>query len=198
MESRINALTESILLENTKSVHLVEALKLFGGWHSHPEGASDPLSQRLNFRRAAMPKHKLEGHEFLRTVLHKKMHGGHIVKVLVDLGVASEEEIAVELTKYHKFPYLPLTYYDINPEALKTIPEAIAREYLFIPLDKVGDNLMISMVNPLDKNAIREAERLSNCFVQVFVSTLSDIQLAIEGNYKKILDFSNSSEQILQ
>jgi len=198
MESRINALTESILLENTKSVHLVDALKFFGGWHSHPEGASDSLSQRLNFRRAVMPKHKLEGHEFLRTVLHKKAHGGHIVKILVDLGVATEEEIAVELAKHNKFPYLPLTYYDINPEAIKAIPEAIAREYLLVPLDKVSDNLMISMVNPLDKNAIREAERQSNCFVQVFVSTLSDIQLAIEGNYKKTFDFSANADQMLQ
>jgi hypothetical protein len=198
MESRIKALTESIILDNAKSVHLVEALKLFGGWHSQPEGAPDPLSRGLNFHRAVMPKHKLAGHEFLRTVLHKKMHGGHIVKVLVDLGVATEEEIVVELTKYYKFPYLPLTYYDINPEAIKAIPEAMAKEYLFVPLDKVSDNLMISMVNPLDKNAILEVERQSNCFVQVFVSTLSDIQLALEQNYKNNFEFLNNSEQILK
>ncbi len=179
---------ESFLVDNTKSVHLVDALKFFGGWESGHKDASDPLSRRLNLRRATMPKRKLEGREFSRTLLHKKTHGGHIVKVLVDLGVATEEEIAVELTKHHKFPYLPLSYYEMDPKAISAIPEAMAKEHLLIPLDMVGDNIMIAMVNPLDKNAIREVERLTNCFVQVFVATLSEIQLAIEQNYKKTLD----------
>lgn len=200
MESKENhSLPESLLMENSNSVHLVDALKFFGGWHSRPqEATSDFLTQRMNFRRTVTPKHKLEGREFLKTVFHKKMHGGHIVKILVDLGVATEGEIAEELTKHHRFPYLPLKHYDINPETMKTIPEDIAREYLFVPLDMFSDNLMIAMVNPLDQNAISEAERLSGCFVQVFVSTLSEVISAIEQNYRRMPVFSSDPSSMLQ
>lgn len=174
---------ESFLLENSKLVSLVDALKFFGGWHSQMEELPKSLNSRFGSRCSAMPHHKLKSDEFLKTIIHKKVHGGHIVEVLVKLGITSEQDIAVELTKHHKFPYLPLRYYDINPEAVKAIPEDLAREYLLVPLDKVVDNLMIAMVNPLDKQAIRQVEIASGCYVQVFVSTLSEVMSAIEKKY---------------
>lgn len=177
---------KSFLLENSKLVPLVDALKFFGGWHSHTDELPKSLSSRFSSCRSVAPLHKLKSDDFLKTLIHKKIHGGHIVDVLVNLGIASEEEIAVELTKHHRFPYLPLNHYDINPDAVKAIPEALAREYMLVPLDKVGDNLMIAMVNPLDKQAIRKAEVESGCFVQVFVSTLTEVMSAIEKNYIRL------------
>lgn len=180
--------TESFLLENSKLVSLVDALKFFGGWDLQKEELPKSLNSRFGLRRSAMPHHKLKSDEFMKTVLHKKAHGGHIVEVLVKLGITSEQDIVVELTKHHKFPYLPLKYYDINPEAVKAVPEDLAREYLLVPLDKVEDNLMIAMVNPLDKQAILEVEIASSCYVQVFLSTLSEVLSAIENKYIRSSD----------
>ena len=110
--------------------------------------------------------------------------GGLIGEILVDLGFAREEDIAQSLTAQYGFPYLPLSNYDVNPKITSIIPGRVARQYLLIPIDKIGNNLTISMSNPLNIQAVEDVELLSGCSVQTFVSTSSDIKRAIEKYYK--------------
>ncbi len=114
----------------------------------------------------------------------QKGKGGLIGEVLVELGFAKEEDITQSLTAQYGFPYLPLSNYEINPEVVSIIPGRVARQYLLIPVDKVGNNLTLAMSNPLNEHAIEDVELLSGCSTQVFVSTLSDVKGAIEKYYK--------------
>ena len=114
----------------------------------------------------------------------QKEKGGLIGEVLVELGLAKEEDIAQALTAQYGFPYLPLANYEINPEIVNIIPSRVARQYLLIPVDKVGNNLTLAMSNPLNVHAIEDVELLSGCSIQIFVSTLSDVKGAIEKYYK--------------
>ena len=110
--------------------------------------------------------------------------GGLIGEILVELGFAQEEDIAQALTAQYGFPYLPLSNYDINPEIINIVPGRVARQYLLVPIDKIGNNLTLAMSNPLNVQAIEDVELLSGCSVQTFVSTSSDIKKAIERYYK--------------
>ena len=110
--------------------------------------------------------------------------GGLIGEVLVELGFAKEEDIAQSLTAQYGFPYLPLSNYDVNPEITSIITSRVARQYLLVPIDKIGNNLTLAMSNPLNIQAIEDVELLSGCNVQTFVSTSSDIKKAIEKYYK--------------
>ena len=114
----------------------------------------------------------------------QKLKGGLIGELLVEMGFAKEEDIAQALTVQYGFPYLPLSSYDINSEIISSIPVNIARQYVLIPIDKIGNNLTLVMSNPLNAKAVEEAETASGCSVQVFVSTSSDIKKAIEKYYK--------------
>lgn len=114
----------------------------------------------------------------------QKEKGGLIGEILVELGYAKEEDIAQALTAQYGFPYLPLSNYEINPEIINIIPARVARQYLLVPIDKIGNNLTIVMSNPLNIQAIEDIELLTNCNVQTFVSTSSDIKRVIEKYYK--------------
>lgn len=114
----------------------------------------------------------------------QKDKGGLIGELLVGLGFASEEDIAQALTAQYGFPYLPLNSYEINPEILEIIPGRVARQYLLIPVDKLGNNITLAMSNPLNSQAIEDIELLSGSNVQIFVSTSSDIKMAIAKYYK--------------
>lgn len=114
----------------------------------------------------------------------QKEKGGLIGEVLVELGFAKEEDITQALTAQYGFPYLPLSNYEINPEIANIIPGRVARQYLVIPVDKVGNNLTLAMSNPLNVHAIEDIELMSGCIIQIFVSTLSDVKGAIEKYYK--------------
>ncbi|MCK9572003.1 MAG: hypothetical protein M0Q96_01850 [Candidatus Omnitrophica bacterium] len=115
-------------------------------------------------------------------IQHSK--GGLIGEILVELGFAKEEDIAQSLTAQYGFPYLPLNNYEVNPEITGIIPGRVARQYLLVPIDKIGNNLTLAMSNPLNVPAIEDVELLSGCSVQTFVSTSSDIKKAIERYYK--------------
>jgi len=114
----------------------------------------------------------------------QKDKGGLIGEILVDLGFAKEEDIAKTLTAQYGFPYLPLSNYEVDSQIINIIPGRVARQYLLIPIDKIGENLTIAMSNPLNTHAIEDVELLSNCNVLVFVSTSSDIKKAITKYYK--------------
>lgn len=109
--------------------------------------------------------------------------GGLIGEVLVELGFVKEDDIAQSLTAQYGFPYLPLSNYDVNAEITSLIPGRVARQYLLVPIDKIGNNLTLAMSNPLNIQAIEDVELLSGCSVQTFVSTSSDIKRAIEKYY---------------
>ncbi|HNX81672.1 MAG TPA: hypothetical protein PKL77_05950 [Candidatus Omnitrophota bacterium] len=114
----------------------------------------------------------------------QKERGGLIGEILVELGFVKEEDIAQALTAQYGFPYLPLSNYEINPEIINAIPGRVSRQYLLIPIDRIGNNLTLAMSNPLNVQAIEDVELLSGCSVQTFVSTSSDVKKAIEKYYK--------------
>jgi type IV pilus assembly protein PilB len=114
----------------------------------------------------------------------RKEKGGLIGEILVEMGFVKEEDIAQALTAQYGFPYLPLGNYEINTEIIDILPARVTRQYLLVPIDKIGNNLTLAMSNPLNVQAIEDVELISGCSVQAFVSTSTDIKKAIEKYYK--------------
>lgn len=114
----------------------------------------------------------------------QRVKGGLIGESLVELGFVKEEDIAQALTAQYGFPYLPLGNYEVDMEITGIIPGRVARQYLLVPIDKIGNNLTLAMSNPLNVQAIEDVELLTGCSVQTFVSTSSDIKRSIEKYYK--------------
>ena len=115
----------------------------------------------------------------------QKEKGGLIGQIFVMLGYVKEEEIAQVLTVQYGFPYLPLESYEISADMIKLIPENVAKQYNLIAIDKIGNLLTISRSNPLNIQAAEDIEMLSGCKVQVFISTMTDINNAIKKYYGK-------------
>ena len=111
--------------------------------------------------------------------------GGLIGEVLVELKMVKEEAIAQALTAQYGFPYLPLVNYEVDPEIVDIVPYNVAKQYCLICIDKIGNNLTVAMANPLNRSAIEDIELLSSCSVQIFVSTTSDVRVAITRHYKR-------------
>ena len=115
----------------------------------------------------------------------QKEKGGLLGQILVVLGFTTEEEIAQALTVQYGFPYLPLQNYELSQEVVKLIPENVSRQYCLIAIDKIGDTLTVAMANPLNLKAVEDIELLTKYNVQVFVSTMTDINKAIGKFYSK-------------
>jgi len=115
----------------------------------------------------------------------QKEKGGLLGQILAGLGYVTEEQIAQAITVQYGFPYLPLSNYDTDENAIKLVPENVARQYCLIPIDKIGNTITIAMADPLNTQAIEDIELLTNSSVQIFVSTATDIKQSIDKSYKK-------------
>lgn len=113
----------------------------------------------------------------------QKEQGGFVGEVLTKLGFATEEDIVQALAIQHDFPYLPLANYAIDEEVTKLIPEALARKYHVLAVDKMSDVLTVVMANPLDTKTIEEIEALTKCKAEVFVATYTELKETIERFY---------------
>jgi type IV pilus assembly protein PilB len=103
---------------------------------------------------------------------------------LVQMKFGTEEDVVQALTCQYGFPYLPLVNYEIAPEVIATIPIEICKQYCLVPIDKIGRSLTVAMANPLNVNALEDIEKITNCSVQAFVSTATEITSAINRYYE--------------
>lgn len=111
--------------------------------------------------------------------------GGLIGEIIIRNKFATEEEIAQCISFQYGFPFLPLENYDIPREVTKLVPKNVAQHYCLVPIDKIGDNLTVAMSNPLNVEAAEDLEDITSLNIQIFVSTSSDVRMAIERSYKE-------------
>ena len=124
-------------------------------------------------------------HEQLEMAIkYQSEKGGLIGEVLVELKFASEEDIAQALTCQYGFPYLPLANYEIDMQVINSVPENVCRQFCLIPIDRIGKSLTLAMANPLNVQAIEDVELITNCTVQAFVSTSTDIKNCVNKYYQ--------------
>ncbi|MFH1837000.1 MAG: hypothetical protein ABH862_02640 [Candidatus Omnitrophota bacterium] len=124
--------------------------------------------------------------EQLQTALdYQEREGGLIGEILVKLGYVKERDIVQALTVQYGFPYLPLENYELKKQIAKVVPENVARQYSVVPLDVMGDILSVAMSNPLNTKAIEDIEMMTKKKVQVFISTVTAIQDALNKLYQE-------------
>jgi len=113
----------------------------------------------------------------------QRSEGGLLGEIMIRLGFVNERVIAQAITSQYGFPFLPLESYDVNPEAVKLVPEKIALKHHIMPVDIIGDVVTIAMSNPLNRDAIEEVERATGKTVRVFISLSTSIKAALSKIY---------------
>lgn len=122
--------------------------------------------------------------EQLQYVLDEQRRTGELfVETLLRLEYLDESTIVQGIIKHHNIPYISIERYYIAQEVATTFPERLLRQYLFMPLDRLGGVMTIVAGSPLDANAQLELERLAGCKVQAFAGLPSEVKQAINTHY---------------
>ncbi len=104
-------------------------------------------------------------------------------RVLIEMGLASEWEMAAALGKQLNVPFITLSHYDIDRQVLEAIPEDIVKRYKIVPVDKTGDTLTIALSDPGNIYLLDELRLLTQCQIIPVISFESDIIEAINRYY---------------
>jgi len=114
----------------------------------------------------------------------QRKQGGKLSDILVNSGYVRAEDLAAVLSIQLNVPLIDLKRHGIQPNALRLIPEEMARKHTLIPLDIVDDALLVVMSNPGDIRTIEDIKAQAKMRVEVTLGVPSDIIRAIDLNYK--------------
>ncbi|MBE9527859.1 MAG: Flp pilus assembly complex ATPase component TadA [Proteobacteria bacterium] len=106
-----------------------------------------------------------------------------IGKVIVNLGYATEEDIANGLGIQFGIPSIMLSTMIIDPDVMKLIPETTARKYNLVPISLEDGVLKIAMLDPIDVVAIDEIKKITGYHIEPLVSTETEIAKSISQDY---------------
>ena len=114
----------------------------------------------------------------------QRQQGGKLTEVLVNQEMVKAEDLATVLSVQLNVPLIDLKGHMVQPNALRLIPEHTARKHTLIPLDVVGDTLVVVMADPEDIRTIEDIKAQAKMRVDVAIGIPSDIERAIDLNYR--------------
>ena len=123
--------------------------------------------------------------EQLREALELQHQSGKkLTEILLNRNMVQAGELASIPSIIWKVPLKDLKSHAIQPEALDLIPEELARKHSLIPLNIIGDSLLVVMADPDDYIAISDIFTKTNMTVEVAFASAADIERAIEVYYR--------------
>jgi type II secretory ATPase GspE/PulE/Tfp pilus assembly ATPase PilB-like protein len=135
-------------------------------------------------------------------LVQQRQNGGKLTDILLTQRLVSAEQLAVVLSIHLNLPLIDLKRHVVQPQALRLIPEEMARKYALIPLDVVNDSLMVVMADPEDVRTIEDVKAQAKMRVEVALGVRSDIERAINLNYrsasaiaKQVSQFAPAAEE---
>jgi type IV pilus assembly protein PilB len=115
----------------------------------------------------------------------QKSSGGRLGSALVKLGFVNDKKMAEFLAKQYNVPDIDLDQFEVDPEALKTLPVEVCQKHCVIPVSKADNVLVVAFADPSNIFVRDDLSFVSKCKIEVVVAPEIAIQKAIEKNYAK-------------
>lgn len=104
-------------------------------------------------------------------------------ETLISTGIITERQLIDALTMQLGIEFVDLTKTEIDPEMTKLIPKNVAKRLSVVPVFVRGGELHLAMVDPLNYNAIEEAQSSAHRRVVPMICTQSALDHAISVLY---------------
>lgn len=100
--------------------------------------------------------------------------------VLIDKGYVTEMDLMDGLSQQYNIPYVKLSQYEINSEAVGRIPLDALRKYCVFPIDFQDNMLVVATANPEDFLAESDLKFLSGMYIKFVLAARSELMSFLE------------------
>jgi len=134
----------------------------------------------------------------LKLALRKqKREGIKLGEALVELGFIEEDAITNILASDIDAEFVNILDVDIDPEAVEAIPVELAKRLHIMPFAKDGDRINIASDDPMDTKPLDIIWRKVRLRARPFISSLRDIDTAIDKHYGSSETIEDIVDQII-
>ena len=126
----------------------------------------------------------------------QKKSGRRLGRVIVEMGLAGENDIAQALARQLAIPFVDLRKFNPDPSVLQLLPETQARRFRAMPLARRDGEIFVGMADPTDLSAYDEIARLIPAGIQLAVVAEGDLLAAIDRLYRRTDDIHGLTEEL--
>jgi type IV pilus assembly protein PilB len=116
-------------------------------------------------------------------LLQQRISGEFLGRTLVKMGLAKDQDIIDALGMQAGMEKVDLNKMTIKEEIIRTLTADIARFYNVIPIRKEDGVVTVAMAYPLNVHILDELSALLGCQVKGAISTIEDVDRALERNF---------------
>ncbi len=119
-----------------------------------------PEVARKSLPEILLEQGKVTKEQLDQALAKQKETGAFLGEILIGEGLIDENSLLSFLAKYCKIPHLSLLDYLIDKDIVELVPKEMCLEYRLLPIDKLGHNLTVAMVNPLNTEALNKVREV--------------------------------------
>jgi len=126
---------------------------------------------------------RIIGENELWAALQQQRQTGRLLgETLVELGYATEEDVASTVVMQFGMPYLSVEKYTINRDVLNVFQPRLLRQYQFLPVDLIGNVLVVVAGGLLTPDILSELEQLAGGIrILVYVGKQTEVHRKIDS-----------------
>ena len=110
----------------------------------------------------------------------QKQQPKRLGEVLIDTGILTEDQINWALARHLDVPYVDLDPDSVDESLLDLLPLEFFEEHEAVPMMRIGNQFLLAMVDPLDRDAIAQVARASGCDVVASIAARGDIEAFLD------------------
>jgi MSHA biogenesis protein MshE len=142
-------------------------------------------------------RQKLLSEDQLKLALdEQKKTGRKLGRVIVESGYLTEEGLSEALARQLNVPFVNLKVFDLKADIVKLLPEAQARRFRALALDKAGERVRVAMVDPTDLFAYDELARILRRDIEAAVVTESALLAAFDRVYRRTEEITGLAKEL--
>lgn len=118
--------------------------------------------------------------QLLQSFEEQKNSSKSVGEILIDKGFVKESDLMEGLSKQYDIPYVKLSNYEINPDAVSKIPLDALKKYCVFPINIEDNMLVVATSNPEDFIAESDLRFLSGMYIKFVLASKSDLLSYLE------------------
>ncbi|KVW93346.1 GspE/PulE family protein [Thiobacillus denitrificans] len=161
-----------------------------------PTETKQPARQKIRLGDLLVEQKVISSADLDIALTAQKKSGRRLGRIIVESGLAGENDIAQALARQLAIPFVDLRKFSPDASILQLLPETQARRFRAMPLARRDGSIFVGMADPTDLFAYDEVARLFQEGIQLAVVAEGDLLAAIDRLYRRTDDIHGLTEEL--
>jgi type IV pilus assembly protein PilB len=119
-----------------------------------------------------------------QAVCEQRRLGRSLGRVLVDLGVLTEQQLVAALATQIGMRFVDLSDHPVDGSAVSRVPDSVCRRHTALPIGYEDGKLVVAMADPANVFAVDDIRSVTGMDVKAVVATKADVAAAINRYHR--------------